>query len=112
MTIYALEGFAEQVFTPEHQEKEDNPTRFKIKPLDGESFTNLYLMLDGTRLTGDSVSYALRMGLVGWENYMDSKGAVAFSLHNARNIPMLDRIAIASEIYSISMLSEAQVKNS
>lgn len=111
MTIYALEGFAEQWYTPDGQGGEPQ-TRFRLKPLDGEQFTNLQLMLDGMKMTGEAVAYALRVGLVDWEHVSRPDGSdLAYSLANQRLLPMPVRIDLASKIYEISLLSGEQVKN-
>jgi len=83
------------------------------KPLDGEQFTNLQLMLDGLKMTGEAVRYALQTGLVDWEHVATRAGAeLPYTPANTRLLPMPVRIDLASKIYEISLLSGDQVKNS
>lgn len=110
--INALEGFTPEWYTPKGQAEDTQQTSFQVRPLDGEQLTNLQLMLDGNKFTGESVTYALSVGLVDWKNFKGASGDVPFTLINQRKIPMVNRIDIASKIFDISILSEGQLKNS
>ncbi len=112
--IKALEGFAPEWWTPEGQEQQ-NPTRFKIRPLDGAEYGEVadHLSVEGTRffISAKGREVALRYGLEDWENFANSKGPIEFSEENKRYIPTKIRGLIVTRIMKISQLSGDEVKN-
>lgn len=107
-----LNNLTQHWFTPEAEADNETPTRFKLKPLDGQQYMAVMLETkadeDGNlSLSSAGMNLALKHGLVGWENL----GDVPFSKNSFGRIPALELIGIASEIVRRSTLAEEQVKN-
>lgn len=100
-------------YVPEDYKGEDNPPRFKIRPLNSEEYADIAM---GATDTGDGVSIgssgikkAVRAGLVDWENIGENE---PFSLSKISLLPTDIYMEVASEIISISSLQENEIKNS
>lgn len=113
MAIKPLQGITPEWFTPKSEEDSENPTRFRIKPLNSEQ---LDYVMEGAAMgqNGDVVdisargkTYALRHGLLEWENF-DCK----FSHANFSKLPWPVRTEIAWKIVEISFMPEEAAKNS
>ena len=115
MGIRALENLVASWYTPEGQD-EENPTRFKCKPLDGEQYGNIVGHFargenGGLTISGEGHKLCLRYGLEDWENFDDSSGPVKCFPANHRLIPFSIRNELVTHILEISSLSEEQEKN-
>jgi hypothetical protein len=110
MAITAIKGIAPDWFEPE--QTGENPTRFKLKPLNGLNYLELLAGLDGQKLTARSIDAALQYGLVAWENFKDFDGnEIEHSVRNFERIPPMTINAIVNEIMNISQLSGEERKN-
>ena len=115
MPINAIEGLAPEWYTPPGQD-EENPTRFKVRPLDGAEFGEV---ADAVKFTDTGSPYitsagrdrALVLALTDWENFNDSKGPMLYTRNNMRLIPHETRVAIVNRILAISTLTGEQEKN-
>lgn len=117
MTIKALNPFAPRWWTPSSEEGSPNPTRFKIRGLDGneQCYIHPEIMLDRnersyTGLTGKGVEMVLAYGLLDWENFANDTGAVACVPANFRLIDQLTRKQIATEILVASFVQPEEKK--
>lgn len=109
----ALKKLSSYWYTPEG-EPEHNPTRFKIKPLNGEEQTEIMMLNtisgvgeDGKPLIQTSpraIALAIKYGVIGWENFGDDEGDLEYSAINKKYIPFELRIELAGEIVTNSTL--------
>ncbi len=109
-------GLAPEWFTPESQMEQEDPARFKIKPLDQISF--LEVLADCEVKNDVFVPNAkgrkllLEKGLIDWENITDTNGKpLKFSRFNLAHIPAQILAEICNEIMQKSAISEEQEKN-
>ena len=118
MALYALGTMRAEFFTPESQKDDDNPTRFKIKGVDG---ANINTVMEGATfrddmlfLSASGIRAALKFGLVDWENMLDpeTESEIKFKQGKIRLIPWKEQQEIASEIVDRSNLMGEQTKNS
>jgi len=116
MGIKALEGLVPTWYTPEGQDKDDKPTRFKFCPLDGDQYAevadHVALVNGSIRISALGQKICLSTALKGWENFEDSNGPIEFMPSNFRLIPYSDRVGLAMHIFTSSSLSGEQSKNS
>lgn len=113
MVINALSGLAAEWYTPIKEREAADPAAFELRPLDGEQFTTLYLMLDrGRNFTGEGVSYALRAGLTGAaRNFRDERGGeLPATPANHGLLPFALRLELANKIFEVSILSQTEKK--
>ena len=107
MAINAITKIAADWYTPESEREEENPTRFKIQPLNG--LQHMEVLND---LYKSGPFNALRYGLVGWENFSDENGKeIKFSAKNIERIPPLLLSELSTEIVNRSELGEDATKN-
>lgn len=117
MAIKALNPFAPSWYTPKEEEGSDNPTRFKIRGLDGEqmSYVGAELVFDASgnirNISGKGIELALGYGLVDWENFENDDGPVKFNRANFRLIPYHLRLELAVQIVARSVPNEEERKN-
>ncbi len=112
MSIKALSGIAPEWFAPK-QDDEENPTRFKIKPLSGIEHLEVLSNCDGYLLTGKGITAALKSGVVDWENFNDVDGnEIEFSFSKFGLIPALVVNELADRIMELSTLRDKERKNS
>lgn len=122
MAITACNPLAAFWYTPESEADEENPTRFKIRGLNGDELAQVAPDVN-VDMPGDQISIghkAMRLclgyGLQGWENFKDDKGEdVRFYQNSAKNMAMLPyniQIELAGVIFDSSNLDEEEVKNS
>lgn len=115
MGIKALEGLVPAWYTPIGQDDDDKPTRFKLKPLNGDQYAEVmdHFRVEEERLhvkaAGQKI--CLKHALVDWENFADSSGDVEFLPTNFRLIPYSQRTELVTHIMLKSALSEEQEKN-
>ena len=112
MAIKALNPVSPRWYTPRAEEGQENPTRFKIRGLNGteQGYVWPELKVDDelktvTGMSGKGLELALRYGLVDWENFANDKGPVAFS---PQNFPYIDyglRAELAMCIVAASYVS-------
>lgn len=118
MAITLQTKITPQWYTIESEVEEDQPAKFKIKPLDGEQYMEIFAEGEMTRngdlkLTGLGLKMAVRHGVVGWENIFDESGKVLkFSTHNLKKLPMEILSELASEVVNRSSPDEVESKNS
>lgn len=112
MAINALQGLAPEWYTLAGQADEAEPAMFEIRPLDGEKFTTLFLMMDrGRSLTGEAVSYALEHGLTGQaKGFNGERGPLPATPANHKYIPFSQRLELANRVFEVSVLSQDQKK--
>lgn len=110
--INALEGLAAEWYTPADQQESAEPAAFELRPLDGEQFTTLFLMMDrGRNFTGEAVNHALRCGLTGQaRNFRGERGELPATAANHALMPFALRLELANRIFEISILSQAEKK--
>lgn len=113
MSIKPREDFTAEWYTPASEKDEEEPTRFKLKPLnsvqtdyalDGATYGEKGELID---LSPKGKITALGAGLVDWENF-DCK----FKVTNIHKIPWVIRQELAMEIITNSVISEDDSKNS
>ena len=114
MAIKALSGITPEWYTPESEKGESNPTQFHVQPLSVEQFETVIAVDRRGRLIVPASNYAtvLEFGVIGWRNFTDEKGDVAFSRANLSRIPTSVRMELATYITDLSLLREEEVKNS
>jgi len=114
MAIRAITDFSETWFTPEDQQGEDTPARFKVRQLDGLQTTALFSEMrmngDQLALTAAGIRHAVNCGLVGWENIENEKGPLEFKKQNLKFLPGEYHSLIASEITIKSMMQDDEQK--
>ena len=117
MAIKALNPFAPFWYTPALEKDAPNPTRFKIRGLDGaeQGYISPELRLDESSrmvigMTGRGLELALRYGLVDWENFANDSGPVVCV---PPNFPLIDygtRCELAMKILGASYVSPEEKK--
>jgi len=105
-------------YTLSSDEDDAAPAKFKLKPLDGEQYIEVFAESEMSRngdikLNGLGLKLALRYGVVGWENIDDERGkAIKFSIHNIKKFPMEVLSELATEVVNRSTPDEDELKNS
>lgn len=117
MATKALTGLKSEWFTPNDQKENDQPTRYKLKPLDGLQF---YEVCNNGEFRGDDSFIPnqtgrlllLRYGMKEWENVLDHKDKpLKFNISRIRLIPTGHLSEIVNRILEISALGAADEKN-
>lgn len=119
MSTKALTGLVAEWFTPTNQrgDEVEDPTRYKIKPLDGLQFLEVAshgkVLANGDFLPDHTGRLLLlRHGLKDWENLLDHAGEpLAFNLARIKFVPVDHLGEIASEILQLSALGAEDRKN-
>lgn len=117
MAIKALNPFEASWWTPPSQKDDPNPTRFKLKGLDGtqNGYVAPELQIDEhgrvRGISGKGIELALTYGLIDWENFENDKGPVKFNRANFGLIPYDLRVDIALEVLVRSAPDEDARKN-
>ncbi len=109
--IKPVKKIAPYWYTPVSEEgNEEDPTRFKIKPLTPEQMDEV---MHGAKMDGESMSLsaigvkrALRVSVIDWENF-DCK----FTSSNISKIPWEVRQDLVGEIINGSLMDEDDEKN-
>lgn len=117
MAIKPIENLTPTWFTPESEKDAEKPTRFLLRPLNGEELDQVMhgasFKDGGMSLTPDGIRAALRFGIKDWENFEESSGrAVKCSFPNHAKLPWSVRLMLAIEIINRSQLTEEEEKNS
>jgi hypothetical protein len=117
MAIKALNPFAAFWYTPREEQASQNPTRFKLRGLNGteQGYIGPELMFDESGralkgLTGKGLELAFQFGLVDWENFANDAGRVVFSPQNFGLIPSALQVELAMQILGASYLQEEEKK--
>jgi len=105
----ATKKLLEQLYTPPHRAEEDDPPKYRIRPLDSMEALELspeVEMKDGSMVyTGKGLVIAVKYGLVGGEDN-------DYSQADKRKLPPFDLNVIAGEIINITNWSGDDAKNS
>ena len=120
MAITVNKTFGAEWYTPIDQlsEKEGDRARFKLKELNREQIDSV---MEGStsdsngnlQLTQRGISYALKFGIVEWENINDETGKpLKCNFTNHRYLPWALGPELAGEIVSKSILKDSDAKNS
>lgn len=119
MAIKAISTIKPDWYTPQCEEGEDEPTRFKLKPLDGTQYLDVMsevtTSLDGDiQVTGRGLKLAAKWGVVGWENFSDPETGkeIKYSAVNVPRVPPVILSELVGVILERSELGEDQTKNS
>ena len=115
MTIQAITNLVADWYTPKSQLDDPEPTRFKLKPLDGQQYMNVMVESrdDGAgnpQLTPAGFNSALQQGVVGWENLMDGSRPVPFNKRGLGVVPMEILLELATEIVNRSTPDDDEKK--
>jgi len=109
MTIKAMNPIAPFWYTPRSEEGTPNPTRFKIRGLNGTEHGYIVpeLILNPMErkiadMSGRGQELALAYGLMDWENFANGAGPVAFSPANFGLIEYALRSELAWQIITAS----------
>ena len=113
MAITAIRGMAPTWYTPEREREEENPARFRLRPLTPPEFEQVIEIQDDMpTLSMARYSDILRMGLVDWEGVEDEHGKPLRCLPvNHARLPIDLRAELAGEILSMSTLTDDDEKN-
>lgn len=117
MAIKALNPFAPFWYVPRAEQGRENPTRFKIRGLDGAEFGYITpeLTVDPAlrsvvQVSGKGVDLALQSGLVDWENFSNDAGPVAFAVANFGLVPYEVRGELFWKILAASQVQAEEKK--
>lgn len=116
MPIKALNPFVPFWYVPTPEKGVENPTRFKIRGLNGteQGYIQPEIRVDSsfmvTGLSGKGLELALQYGLSDWENFANDAGAVAFSPANFGLIDIGTRIELAFQILGASYIKPGEKK--
>lgn len=117
MALKALNPLAPSWYTPRSELDAPNPTRFKIRGLDGteQGYLVPELTLNPqlrtvTGMTGKGLELALSYGLLDWENFANDKGPVPFVPGNFNLIDYPTRVELAMRILTASYLQDEEKK--
>lgn len=117
MAIKALNPLAPRWYVPRGEDGEENPTRFKIRGLNGteQGYVWPELKIDDelktvTGMSGKGLELALRYGLVDWENFANDQGEVAYSVQNFSLIDYGLRVELAMVIVAASYVTPEEKK--
>lgn len=115
MAIRIKTGVSPVWFVPKSQESEEQPARFRLKPLTGGDLLDVQGEIDIERdtVTGKGLKFLIKKGLVGWEQIEDENGR-ALACSGPAALLYLDQsilTELASKIMEISTFREDQAKN-
>ena len=114
----ALEVLAPTWYTPESEKDQAQPTRFNLRGLTGIDRHEVFLhvsLLSETKYSIDrkGAEACLHRGLVGWENFADQAGPIAFNGDMTTNIARLDQHLVSELVDAImerTEITEAEKK--
>jgi len=117
MAIVASAPITDVEYIVEEDREDENPTRFKLKPLDGQQYMGV--MAEGNIDDDGMMSFSestmkktLKYGLIGWDNFTDAESkAIKFSRLNFGRLPVGVLTELFSEIIRMSSLNEEDSKN-
>ncbi len=115
----ALKKLSPYWYTPKG-EGEDIPTRFKIKPLNGEEKTEIVIHNKVVGVDDDgvpvietdarAVALAIKYGVIDWENFSDGESNLEYSPINKKYIDFDLRLELAAEVVTNSMMDDETKK--
>lgn len=117
MATKALTGLVAEWFTPEDQKDDEQPTRYKLKPLDGIQFmevaANGDTLADGTFMPNHRGRLLLlRYGMKDWENVIDHDGEkLEFNLARLKFIRAQHLVECSNELLTRSAMGDDDAKN-
>ena len=117
MAITASAKITAVDFITEEDQKSDNPTIWKVRPLDGQQYMGIMAEAnsddDGMMSFSErTMKKTLKYGFIGWSNFSDEDGkAIKFSQMSFGRVPVTELTKIFSEIIRLSSLSEDEAKN-
>lgn len=115
--ITAITGLAPEWYTPKSQLDAEEPTRFKLKPLDQLTFLEVVSL---SSINADDMlipsaaarRIILKNGLVDWENLIGVDGKpIDYSPIVVKTIPFSELTGICNKIVEISAPGEETIKN-
>lgn len=111
MAIKLLNKITPYWYTPESEQSEAKPTRYKMKPLPQLTlFQARDLIRDGKM--EESLTLVITNSLIDWENQLDEDGnPVAFDLSEVINLPAEILEELGGNSMNLSELSETERKN-
>ena len=109
MTIKARSKLVEDIYTPKSEEKEKNPTTFKLKALTSFQYLDVLGDMDGDLFTAKALEKISEYSFVSANNLLDMDGKKIERL-NADYLPPLLIIELANRVISISTISEEEKK--
>lgn len=117
MAIKAMSGVVPEDYVCKHEGDTENPTIWKLQPLNGfdymEVMSELQRTDNGFKISGKGLGIAVRKGLVGWQNFHDENGKeIKFNPLNMKKIPAIVLGDLADRVIEISELGDEQAKNS
>ncbi len=115
MADTALRGLAPEWFTPEDQEHDDAPARYKLKALKPPQVARLQKEFNAdTGAVGALGLYgAAKDGIVDWENVNDQEGnPLRFTRANIDELPYARILELGGQVLANSFLTGEDEKNS
>src|SRR3990172_10202250 len=117
MTIKALNPIAPFWYPPRSEAGAPNPTRFKIRGLNGteQGYLVPEMTFDvigrtTTGMSGRGLELALAYGLMDWENFANGTGPVAFAPANFGLLDYTLRVELAWQIFAASYVDAEEKK--
>ncbi len=118
MAMQALKRMAPFWYTPDGQKDDPNPTKFKVRGLNGneQGYIQPELKIDETTkmvsgMSGRGLELTLAYGLLGWENFLDEDGGqVAYSPLNFGRVDLVTRTELAMQILAASFVTPEEKK--
>ena len=113
MSIQTLAGFIPEWFTPESQEKETKPARFKIAPLSTFDLLDMVGLVNTGRIVNRTEMVAiLRRCLIDWDGVEDAQNKpLECKEDNFAFLPLDTMNEVCERIGKISNVSEDDRKN-
>ena len=118
MTISALNPVDPFWFTPDSEEDEENPTRFKIRGLLGDEQSQITpeIIFDAEgrfkSISGEGIRKALKFGLIAWENFSNDKGEMSCKPGNHKFMTHSLRFDLVIAILNASIMGDDDAKKS
>lgn len=112
MSITALTGLVPEWFTPESQKDEDDPARFKVKPLDSKQMVEIQQFHTDAGIAAEGLYRAMEISILEWENVFDAQGKkLKCTRHNVKAIPIEIIAEVGAHAISVSFITEDDEKN-
>lgn len=117
MAIKANTGLVSQWYTPIGEREEDQPARFKLKPLDQMTYLEVISSCeqnpDGTiAVNRRALDKCLKSAIEDWEQVFDqSEKPLKCSWVNHKHLPYEILVELFQEVLTVSTLTEDDKKN-
>lgn len=117
MAIIAQAKITEHEYIIEDDRDSDNPTKFRLQPMDGQQYMGVMAEAnmddDGMMSFSETtMKKTLKYGLIGWSNFVDEDGKdVKFSRNTVGRVPVTVLTELFSEIIRMSSVSDDETKN-